>query len=52
MSKLQGHYQKHVVEGKEFGEISQNEYLKMAKEFAKDPFSTAVEEARRMIGKY
>ena len=36
LSKLQQHYQKHVVEGKEFGNISQNEYLKLAKEFAKE----------------
>ena len=36
LSKLQGHYQKHVVEGGEFGDISQNECLKMAKDFAKE----------------
>lgn len=36
LSKLQSHYQKHVVEGEEFGDISQNEYLKMAKDFAKE----------------
>jgi hypothetical protein len=32
--KLKSHYDKHVVDGNEFGDISQNEYLKKAKEFA------------------
>lgn len=36
LSKLQGHYQKYVAEGGEFGDISQNNYLKMAKEFVKE----------------
>jgi RHS repeat-associated protein len=34
--KLQPHYQKHVVDQKEFGDISQAEYLKQAKEFSKE----------------
>ena len=32
--KLPEYYQKHVVERNEFGNITQNEYLKLAKEFA------------------
>jgi uncharacterized protein RhaS with RHS repeats len=34
--KLQPHYQKHVIDQKEFGNISQTEYLKQAKEFSKE----------------
>jgi hypothetical protein len=34
--KLQPHYQKHVIEQKEFGDISQTEYLKQAKDFSKE----------------
>jgi filamentous hemagglutinin len=37
--KLKSHYEKHVVEGKEFGKISQSEYLKKAKEFATESSS-------------
>jgi filamentous hemagglutinin len=37
--KLKSHYEKHVVEGKEFGNISQSEYLKKAKEFATESSS-------------
>jgi RHS repeat-associated protein len=34
--KLQPHYQKHVIDQKEFGDISQADYLKQAKGFAKE----------------
>ncbi|CAI8698953.1 hypothetical protein EMIT0162MI3_120004 [Pseudomonas chlororaphis] len=34
--KLQTHYQKHVLDQKEFGNISQAEYLNQAKAFAKE----------------
>lgn len=37
--KLKSHYEKHVVEGNEFGNISQSEYLKKAKEFATESSS-------------
>ena len=34
--KLEPHYQKHVIDQKEFGNISKTEYLKQAKEFSKE----------------
>jgi hypothetical protein len=34
--KLSGHFDKHVVDQGEFGEISQTEYLKLAKDFASE----------------
>lgn len=36
LTKLQEHYDKHVIRGQEFGDISQTDYLKMAKAFAKE----------------
>ncbi len=36
LTKLQEHYDKHVIKGQEFGDISQTDYLKMAKAFAKE----------------
>jgi hypothetical protein len=32
--KLEEHYEKHVVKGQEFGDITKSEYLKQAKSFA------------------
>lgn len=32
---LQRHFNKHVIRQKEFGDITQNQYLKKAKEFGK-----------------
>jgi RHS repeat-associated protein len=42
--QLKTHYEKHVVEKKEFGEITQSEYLNKAKEFAKEE-SESISEA-------
>jgi hypothetical protein len=42
--KLKTHYDKHVIENQEFGDISQNEYLLRAKTFAGDTTRTAVRE--------
>ncbi|MEN7547387.1 hypothetical protein AAG747_05690 [Rapidithrix thailandica] len=36
LTGLQRHYQKHVIKQQEFGDISQNEYLKKAKAFGKE----------------
>ena len=38
--KLKAHYDKHVVERKEFGDISQNEYLRLAKDFGAEASSS------------
>lgn len=41
--KLAEHYQKHVIEGNEFGDISQSEYLKQVKDFAAESNSSFME---------
>ncbi|MGP3593654.1 RHS repeat-associated core domain-containing protein [Vagococcus sp. WN89Y] len=43
LSGLQYHYLKH---GKEFGDITQVQYLKMAKEFAKKPLTESIQEEK------
>lgn len=42
-SRLQGHYEKH---GHEFGNITQNQYMAKAKEFATKPLTPSIQEAK------
>lgn len=50
---MKAHYEKHVLKQNEFGDITQNEYLRLAKEFATEEGSNFVEtEVSNILIKY